>query len=307
MGDLQKCQTNKVNVYSVLSEIGNLNEEVSKIENKLIELLADVNEGSNIIYKASDEANYKIKGYEIPISKYSHKNIIDLMGDVEITHSKKIEIISDLISTSNNNTKILSNLITQLAFLSGMTFSSIENLALSLDNVDEIVDKNVKSTNRISSQLKEFIKKQLYRIIDDKNRYEYFLFEQNNLSKRIECLEKGNKELFDTLLSQYKEIINDRIEINEKKINSLLSTSSNIFQNIKVAESNFNTKLSEMDNSFRKELLSFANEKIEEQNKYIKICIKELEILKNKTFLDSYLYKIIIGITSITALILSLI
>ena len=127
------------------------------------------------------------------------------------------------------------------------------------------------------------------------------------MSKRIECLEKGNKELFDTLLSQYKEIINDRIEINEKKINSLLSTSSNIFQNIKVAESNFNTKLSEMDNSFRKELLSFANEKIEEQNKYIKICIKELEILKNKTFLDSYLYKIIIGITSITALILSLI
>ena len=36
----------------------------------------------------------------------------------------------------------------------------------------------------------EISQKQLYRIIDEKNRYEYFLDEQKNLSKKIEDLEK---------------------------------------------------------------------------------------------------------------------
>ena len=80
----------------------------------------------------------------------------------------------------------------------------------------------------------------------------------------------------------------------------------NINDNIETAESNFLEKLNNMESEFRRDLVRFANEKIEEQNTQIYICQGEINNLKRKNFFDSYIYKIIIGITSISAFVLSL-
>ena len=253
----------------------------------------------------------------------TERDIYDMIDQNELSVVEISNIIKEICKNANIKDETIEELFNQ-SFQRSYTLrdrirqlrndleNRIENLEIKFTYFDQAVENNKK-------ELSEYVKIQKTEVQIECNTYlnEY----KKNLKKDYEDTKallntisvdaKKSKEEIksycDSIKSKFEIDLNKTIKDKESQLDYIQSTSKEIKDNIVKAESNFQESLSSLKNNLKNEMLAFAENKMTELNQQLKICKDDISELKKKTFLDSYLYKIIIGLTSISALALSLI
>lgn len=199
------------NPLQFIREIDALNQRCQGTDDQIKKLIKDLEEADqpllDIISHCDDK--YKIFGRELPITKIdngiSHKDILDLIVNIESGDHKKIGIISELISSNNECTKLIANLIANLAMLSGMTYQNISQIVHSLNDIDLIVNENIKDTDQVSMQLKKIVVAQLQKLFLEKEQFNKFMLhiEEVKSNAEIHYLNLSSK------LQEHLGVIND--------------------------------------------------------------------------------------------------
>ena len=224
-------------------------------------------------------------------------SILELMKILATTEKD----IYDMIDKNELSVVEISNVIKEICRNANIKDETIEELFNQTFQRSYTLRDRIKQLRIV---LEERINKLEQKFINLDQTIEY---EKNEITTYCKKVKSSVQEESNHILTKYEKELNNIIQAKQTQLNEIESKCTNIFNNIKTAESNFNAKLNDLENQIRKELLHFANEKIEEQNKQIKLCQENIESLKKKNFLDTYIYKIIVGLASISALVLSLI
>ena len=254
-------------------------------EGTFVALYDKLKELSKTSYNAIDACNKNMKDILdlMKILVTTEKDIYDMIDKNELSLAETSNIIKEICRKANIKDETIEELFSQTFQRSYTLRDRIRQLRYDLEEkIDKLEQKFINLDKTIENR-------------------------KNEITVFCEQAKNTVQEQSNSILINYKNELSNIIQAKQTQLNEIQSTCTNIFNKIKIAESDFYVKLSEIENELCKDLLHFANEKIEEQNKQIKICQDEIEGLKQKSFLDSYIYKIIIGLTSISALVLSLI
>ena len=313
----------RMNIERELRKITN-NPKFKKIQNRISECNKSL---SNALEELENESS--------PIVETKYMGLIktlDTKGSFNATFDK----IKDLSKTSynainacNENMMSILELMKILATTEKDIYDMIDKNELSVVEISNVIKEICRNANIKDETIEELFNqtfqrsytlrdriKQLRIVLEERinkleqkfiNLDQTIEYEKNEITTYCKKVKSSVQEESNHILTKYEKELNNIIQAKQTQLNEIESKCTNIFNNIKTAESNFNAKLNDLENQIRKELLHFANEKIEEQNKQIKLCQENIESLKKKNFLDTYIYKIIVGLASISALVLSLI
>ena len=253
----------------------------------------------------------------------TERDIYDMIDQNELSVVEISNIIKEICKNANIKDETIEELFNQ-SFQRSYTLrdrirqlrndleNRIENIEIKFTYFDQAVESNKK-------ELSEFVNKQKTEVIIEctthLNEYKKNLEKDiketkallNSISDDAQKSKEETKSYCDSIISKFKIDVNNSIKDKESQLNHIQSTSEKIYENIVKAESNFQELLSNLESNLKNEMLAFAENKMAELNQQLKICKDDISELKKKTFLDSYLYKIIIGLTSLSALVLSLI
>ena len=323
----------KIMIQGKYDQRMNIERELRKITNnpKFQEIQNRISECNKSLSNALEE----LENESSPIVETKYMGLIktlDTKGSFNATFDK----IKDLSKTSynainacNENMMSILQLMKILATTEKDIYDMIDKNELSVAEISNVIKEICRNANIKDETIEELFNqtfqrsytlrdriKQLRIVLEERidkleqkfiNLDQTIEYEKNEITTYCKKVKSSVQEESNHILTKYEKELNNIIQAKQTQLNEIESKCTNIFNNIKTAESNFNAKLNDLENQIRKELLHFANEKIEEQNKQIKLCQENIESLKKKNFLDTYIYKIIVGLASISALVLSLI
>ena len=323
----------KIMIQGKYDQRMNIERELRKITNnpKFQEIQNRISECNKSLSNALEE----LENESSPIVETKYMGLIktlDTKGSFNATFDK----IKDLSKTSynainacNENMMSILQLMKILATTEKDIYDMIDKNELSVVEISNVIKEICRNANIKDETIEELFNqtfqrsytlrdriKQLRIVLEERinkleqkfiNLDQTIEYEKNEITTYCKKVKSSVQEESNHILTKYEKELNNIIQAKQTQLNEIESKCTNIFNNIKTAESNFNAKLNDLENQIRKELLHFANEKIEEQNKQIKLCQENIESLKKKNFLDTYIYKIIVGLASISALVLSLI
>lgn len=323
----------KIMIQGKYDQRMNIERELRKITNnpKFQEIQNRISECNKSLSNALEE----LENESSPIVETKYMGLIktlDTKGSFNATFDK----IKDLSKTSynainacNENMMSILELMKILATTEKDIYDMIDKNELSVVEISNVIKEICRNANIKDETIEELFNqtfqrsytlrdriKQLRIVLEERinkleqkfiNLDQTIEYEKNEITTYCKKVKSSVQEESNHILTKYEKELNNIIQAKQTQLNEIESKCTNIFNNIKTAESNFNAKLNDLENQIRKELLHFANEKIEEQNKQIKLCQENIESLKKKNFLDTYIYKIIVGLASISALVLSLI
>lgn len=323
----------KIMIQGKYDQRMNIERELRKITNnpKFQEIQNRISECNKRLSNALEE----LENESSPIVETKYMGLIktlDTKGSFNATFDK----IKDLSKTSynainacNENMMSILELMKILATTEKDIYDMIDKNELSVVEISNVIKEICRNANIKDETIEELFNqtfqrsytlrdriKQLRIVLEERinkleqkfiNLDQTIEYEKNEITTYCKKVKSSVQEESNHILTKYEKELNNIIQAKQTQLNEIESKCTNIFNNIKTAESNFNAKLNDLENQIRKELLHFANEKIEEQNKQIKLCQENIESLKKKNFLDTYIYKIIVGLASISALVLSLI
>lgn len=323
----------KIMIQGKYDQRMNIERELRKITNnpKFQEIQNRISECNKSLSNALEE----LENESSPIVETKYMGLIktlDTKGSFNATFDK----IKDLSKTSynainacNENMMSILQLMKILATTEKDIYDMIDKNELSVAEISNVIKEICRNANIKDETIEELFNqtfqrsytlrdriKQLRIVLEERidkleqkfiNLDQTIEYEKNEITTYCKKVKSSVQEESNHILTKYEKELNNVIQTKQTQLNEIESKCTNIFNNIKTAESNFNTKLNNLENQIRKELLHFVNEKIEEQNKQIKLCQENIESLKKKNFLDTYIYKIIVGLASISALVLSLI
>lgn len=323
----------KIMIQGKYDQRMNIERELRKITNnpKFQEIQNRISECNKSLSNALEE----LENESSPIVETKYMGLIktlDTKGSFNATFDK----IKDLSKTSynainacNENMMSILQLMKILATTEKDIYDMIDKNELSVAEISNVIKEICRNANIKDETIEELFNqtfqrsytlrdriKQLRIVLEERidkleqkfiNLDQTIEYEKNEITTYCKKVKSSVQEESNHILTKYEKELNNVIQTKRTQLNEIESKCTNIFNNIKTAESNFNTKLNNLENQIRKELLHFVNEKIEEQNKQIKLCQENIESLKKKNFLDTYIYKIIVGLASISALVLSLI
>lgn len=323
----------KIMIQGKYDQRMNIERELRKITNnpKFQEIQNRISECNKSLSNALEE----LENESSPIVETKYMGLIktlDTKGSFNATFDK----IKDLSKTSynainacNENMMSILQLMKILATTEKDIYDMIDKNELSVAEISNVIKEICRNANIKDETIEELFNqtfqrsytlrdriKQLRIVLEERidkleqkfiNLDQTIEYEKNEITTYCKKVKSSVQEESNHILTKYEKELNNVIQTKRIQLNEIESKCTNIFNNIKTAESNFNTKLNNLENQIHKELLHFVNEKIEEQNKQIKRCQENIESLKKKNFLDTYIYKIIVGLASISALVLSLI
>ena len=323
----------KIMIQGKYDQRMNIERELRKITNnpKFQEIQNRISECNKSLSNALEE----LENESSPIVETKYMGLIktlDTKGSFNATFDK----IKDLSKTSynainacNENMMSILQLMKILATTEKDIYDMIDKNELSVAEISNVIKEICRNANIKDETIEELFNqtfqrsytlrdriKQLRIVLEERidkleqkfiNLDQTIEYEKNEITTYCKKVKSSVQEESNHILTKYEKELNNIIQAKQTQLNEIESKCTNIFNNIKTAESNFNTKLNNLENQIREELLHFVNEKIEEQNKQIKLCQENIESLKKKNFLDTYIYKIIVGLASISALVLSLI
>ena len=323
----------KIMIQGKYDQRMNIERELRKITNnpKFQEIQNRISECNKSLSNALEE----LENESSPIVETKYMGLIktlDTKGSFNATFDK----IKDLSKTSynainacNENMMSILQLMKILATTEKDIYDMIDKNELSVAEISNVIKEICRNANIKDETIEELFNqtfqrsytlrdriKQLRIVLEERidkleqkfiNLDQTIEYEKNEITTYCKKVKSSVQEESNHILTKYEKELNNIIQTKQTQLNEIESKCTNIFNNIKTAESNFNTKLNNLENQIREELLHFVNEKIEEQNKQIKLCQENIESLKKKNFLDTYIYKIIVGLASISALVLSLI
>lgn len=323
----------KIMIQGKYDQRMNIERELRKITNnpKFQEIQNRISECNKSLSNALEE----LENESSPIVETKYMGLIktlDTKGSFNATFDK----IKDLSKTSynainacNENMMSILELMKILATTEKDIYDMIDKNELSVVEISNVIKEICRNANIKDETIEELFNqtfqrsytlrdriKQLRIVLEERidkleqkfiNLDQTIEYEKNEITTYCKKVKSSVQEESNHILTKYEKELNNIIQTKQTQLNEIESKCTNIFNNIKTAESNFNTKLNNLENQIREELLHFVNEKIEEQNKQIKLCQENIESLKKKNFLDTYIYKIIVGLASISALVLSLI
>ena len=323
----------KIMIQGKYDQRMNIERELRKITNnpKFQEIQNRISECNKSLSNALEE----LENESSPIVETKYMGLIktlDTKGSFNATFDK----IKDLSKTSynainacNENMMSILQLMKILATTEKDIYDMIDKNELSVVEISNVIKEICRNANIKDETIEELFNqtfqrsytlrdriKQLRIVLEERidkleqkfiNLDQTIEYEKNEITTYCKKVKSSVQEESNHILTKYEKELNNVIQTKQTQLNEIESKCTNIFNNIKTAESNFNTKLNNLENQIREELLHFVNEKIEEQNKQIKLCQENIESLKKKNFLDTYIYKIIVGLASISALVLSLI
>ena len=322
----------KIMIQGKYDQRMNIERELRKITNnpKFQEIQNRISECNKSLSNALEE----LENESSPIVETKYMGLIktlDTKGSFNATFDK----IKDLSKTSynainacNENMMSILQLMKILATTEKDIYDMIDKNELSVAEISNVIKEICRNANIKDETIEELFNqtfqrsytlrdriKQLRIVLEERinkleqkfiNLDQTIEYEKNEITTYCKKVKSSVQEESNHILTKYEKELNNIIQTKQTQLNEIESKCTNIFNNIKTAESNFNTKLNNLENQIREELLHFVNEKIEEQNKQIKLCQENIESLKKKNFLDTYIYKIIVGLASISALVLSL-
>ena len=296
-------------IVALVNQANNIASENSSVEER--KKYDEVKNTDTYIDKTDESSKNAIANYnKLKGMKQSHFWTI---GRNKAKVGQTQEVLNDIIDAINNNanaTKALFNDQTKLADLQKKLYGiGLMGIASNRIVIREI---KLRLENASKEKLSELARKEL------ENTY-YELEKQLKLEERIDGIQKdlferiedlnntiiSNNENFDTLINEVKETISlqERSVVENKK--AIIEKIEDINKALISNKEQFDTLIKEV-----KETINQQGKCVDDNFNNMRLITEahdnRLGILEKKTFIDSFIYKLFVGIAAFAALILSL-
>lgn len=290
----------------------------------LIALYDKLKELSKTSYNAINSCNKNMEEILglMKILATTERDIYDMIDQNELSVVEISNIIKEICKNADIKDETIEELFNQ-SFQRSYTLrdrirqlrndleNRIDQLELKFTYFDQVVENNKKELIEFTNNHKIGIQKECNTILEGfKNGIDKDIKQSrellNHISKEIEIHKNNYLKHCDSILSKFETEIKESIKKKESQLDDIQSTSQKIEEDIVKAEANFQKSLSVLENNLKNDILAYARDKISEQDQKLIIFKDEIAELKKKNFLDSYIYKILLGLISITALAISL-
>jgi len=329
--------SNKTNIKKALSNLEKQNCPLKEDEHlfglikslntkdSFIAMYDKMKELSTTSYNAIDSCNKNMEEILelMKILATTERDIYDMIDQNELSVVEISSIIKEICRNANIKDETIEELFNQ-TFQRSYTLRDrirelrndlekrIEDLEIKFTYFDQAVENNKKELSEFVNTHKVEIQSDCKTILDNfKKTLEKDIEETrillNSISENAENNKKNYQSYCDSILSNFEIEINNFTKEKESQLNNIQLTCEEVKKNITQTEANFQKTLNVLENNFKTEILAYANDKISRQNEQLEILKNEITELKKKNFLDSYLYKALIGLVSASALVLSLI